>query len=383
MKKKLVLLLVSMSLCLAILEVLLGYKAYLNRYNPDGPNTFPAILTSHHAIRSIKWHVRTLIGGHEVQEPTYLTDPGGPPASPWPEVKDIDQEENPFLPGGSIGLRPHPFIDFTHVHARDLTVPSGRLRDDLELDYFGFRNKEDLYFDYRKGPDDVLILFTGGSEMAGYSHQVTIPEKVATILNKPAGGKTYRVLNLAMNSYTIPNEISAYVHLAYHLQPDFVISHSGVNDMYYGALAPGGFKRLGLTYLPSQARWFGRAFSNEYIREKTVIDMSTREGNGLLVDSYLKSVEKYNTIVSSNGGRLILGVQPLSRLVKDDQFASFHFDILRLNRELISNARRRGYLIFNDYEEIEFVDTIHTTETGGLRTAEIYAQRILQLSSSD
>jgi len=146
--------------------------------------------------------------------------------------------DNPFVTyDARPGNKYHAFVDYSGVH--------GIYPEQIALDYFGFRNDRDLYFDIDR--DYTLVVLTGGSESAGYSHRTTIAEHLEKVLNEVTE-RTCRVLNLGMNSYCLPNEINTYVNLAYHLKPEIVVSHTGWNDFFYARMVPYNFKRLGLFF---------------------------------------------------------------------------------------------------------------------------------------
>ena len=224
-------------------------------------------------------------------------------------VEYISNGTNPFVTykpkAGEAGYRLHPFIDYTRAQGlfENMRIP---------IDYFGFRNEKDIYFEERD-KSHFLVVLTGGSEAVGYSHRTTIAENLQKILNKASGQKfkVFKVLNLAMNSYTISNEINAYVSLAYHLKPEFVISYSGANDLYAGIMVPYNFKKLGLNYLRFMEFWLPRLYD---LKESNLdYGVINEKGLEIIVDSYLKNVEKYRKIVSSNGGKLIVGIQAYNK----------------------------------------------------------------------
>ena len=79
----------------------------------------------------------------------------------------------------------HPVIDFTSV--------GSHVKNIVPLDYFGFRNETDLYFvKYRTYK---LVVITGGSEVAGYTHLTTIAQHLEEYLNSASKIK-YKVINL-------------------------------------------------------------------------------------------------------------------------------------------------------------------------------------------
>ena len=207
-------------------------------------------------------------------------------------VEIVSIESNPFMSyspkDSKIFYRFHPFIDYTGVHAG---------KESFTLDYFGFRNNEDIYF---KNKDYILVVMTGGSELAGVSHTTSIAQNLEKFLNEK-GKQKFKVLNFGMNSYTISNEINAYVNLAYHLKPEFVITYSGWNDLFYGMMVPYNFKKLGLNYFRYQELWLPRLYN---LKESTghLGSVFNEKGIEVIVDAYLKNVEKYKNIVSSTGG---------------------------------------------------------------------------------
>ena len=69
-------------------------------------------------------------------------------------LENIDEEGNPWLSYPiKEGIRMHPFIDYSHVVVQ---VPGDPTYKE-EVDYFGFRNNSDLYFDESR--DYILIVF--------------------------------------------------------------------------------------------------------------------------------------------------------------------------------------------------------------------------------
>ena len=136
-------------------------------------------------------------------------------------LKNVDTDGNPWINYPTApGLRFHPFFDYGRVYTKT---------NSAKRDYFGFRNDTDLYFSDER--DYTLIVMIGGSEAAGFSHTKTIAQNLEKILNSKIKNTQFKVLNLAMNSYVVANEIDTYIHLAYQLKPEYVITHSGSNDI--------------------------------------------------------------------------------------------------------------------------------------------------------
>lgn len=136
-------------------------------------------------------------------------------------------------------------------------------------DYFDFRDNNTVYFK-DKNKDEFLILITGGSEAASYTHEESIIEKIKLKLqkNRKFEGKNISVLNLAMSSYTLSNEINTFINLAWHVKPGIVISHSGWNDFMFGPKVPKPFQLLVLHYFAGQMEWMSRLYA---LKDETIM----------------------------------------------------------------------------------------------------------------
>lgn len=71
----------------------------------------------------------------------------------------------------SIPMKYHLFMDFSGAYGKN-KLPS---------DFFGFKNKENLYFENKC---DLLVVFIGGSEGVGWSHKISISENIKIRLQK-------------------------------------------------------------------------------------------------------------------------------------------------------------------------------------------------------
>ncbi len=286
-----------------------------------------------------------------------------------PELID-PESDNPFLRyERGAGNKYHPFADYTGAH--------GIYGDEIALDYFGFRNDADLYFDEER--DYTLIVITGGSEMAGFSHRITVAEHLERILNEQ-GDRRFKVLNLGINSYCLPQEISTYVHFAYHLKPEIVISHTAWNDFIYARLAPLNFKKLGLSYPSHLEMWIPRIYGE---RPPGEAGRDTRgEGFSIIVDRFLRKLDDYRRIVGSNGGKLIVGIQGYDpiRAVEDP----FSRTVPDLYEELKQKVKfGLGLHDFTGIDEITFGDAVHSTEKASRVIAEIYARLVTDALKTD
>lgn len=305
-------------------------------------------------------------------------------------VEIVSTESNPFVnyrpEDKKISFRYHPFIEWSTLTGKSSYI----------LDYFGFRNDEDIYFE-NKDLGFILIVITGGSEAAGVSHQTSIAQTLEKILNeKYADKQKFKVMNLAMMGYTISNEINAYVNLVYHLKPEFVISYSGWNDLLYGMMVPYNFKKLGLYYYRAQETWLPRLYNlKEYVGHPGFV--FNEKGIEIVVDRYLKNVEKYRNIVTSNGGSLIVGIQGYNKdLVFDTKSSDIvhiperlvevfgcsktnilYEKIYHLYQELTKKAVELGYIDFTRIENLKCLDTVHSTDESSVIIANIFAEEIL------
>ena len=310
-------------------------------------------------------------------------------------LKNVNTEANPwtYYPGDDFTMRLHPFIDFTRVITR---------HGSEKLDYFGFRNDTDLYFSNER--NYILVVITGGSEVAGYTHEKTIAQNLENILNSKVDNKQFKVLNLAMNSYAIANEINTYTHLAYQLKPDYVITHSGSNDISNSIQVPEKFKKLGLFYFKHIEKWWlprlyhfammeyvpnlnpYRSFIVQSKNMKRKNFLVYKKGLDQVVDSYIRNVKKYKNIAESNQGKFIVGIQPAKHILELEEQIWItqpnREEVIHLLKDLYSElqqkARKQGFIVFNDLGEFEFADFVHTSESGSIKTAQVYSEKILQ-----
>ena len=307
--------------------------------------------------------------------------------------EDRDTDINPWISyPTSPGIRLHPFWDYSRV------VTKHNLE---KLDYFGFRNDTDLYFNSER--DYVLIVITGGSEAAGYTHEKSIAQNLEIILNSKVKNTKFRVLNLSMNSYTLPNEINAYIHLAYALQPEYVITHSGSNDVSSSIQMPKNFKKLGLYYKKDVEKdWLPRFYDSTNMTylpnkdpKKSLVDRNRflarkkfliyEKGLDLVAPSYIKSVKKYKKIVESNGGNFIVGIQPVKHSIELEKplwlIQENNEEVINVLKSIYSDleqeARENKFLVFSDIDKFDFVDFVHTSDSSSLKIAQIYSKIIL------
>lgn len=361
--KKLVLLFISFCLSFLIAEIIMGYVLF-QRDSKQGRSALLRVATK-------------LIGKQESAAPIrdYLIRLN--------YLYTDKATANPFVTYRlNAEYKYHPFIDLTGVHA----LP-GHLQqhpENIKLDYFGFRNRDNIYFDKKR--DYTLVVITGGSEVAGVSHEVTISENLERILNSSAA-KKYKVINLGMNSYTVANEINAYTNLVYHLQPEYVISHTGWNDVLYSLMVPERFKRLALNYPKTLESWLPRLYD---LKQASDDKWKLNElGHEFVVPALIYQYGKYRNIVQSNKGLFILGIQSfnhewdIAKIANEHNVQLIYERARMLHRSLVSSLPSRKRIDFNQYQNnLSFVDSVHTDEASSRFIAGIYAEQILNASKS-
>ncbi len=265
----------------------------------------------------------------------------------------------------NIGYKYHPLIEFTNVHGKYET----------KNDYFGFRNKKDYYF---KKNDNIKIIFTGGSECAGYGHEKTISDFLSTLLREKYKTEKIDVINLCMNSYVISNEIQTFINLAWNLKPDIVISHTGWNDAFYSVFVPNKFIQNGMIYYIGQEQWKDILYDNK-IKFKNVNDKMIKNFDADLFFKNTKiNLEKYDKIVKAAEGKLIVGLQPFNRNHYKDKNKYQEISLINM-KKLNENFNKLNMhkINFNHYiYSFKFIDNIHTETSSAKISAEIYSKYI-------
>jgi hypothetical protein len=289
---------------------------------------------------------------------------------------EIVHDHDPFLQlvGKTTGVRYHPLID---IAGTQFMYNVGDFFE--KRDYFGFRNRFDAYSergDYR------YIVLTGNSEAVGMAQDVTIAERLQRILNEH--GSNFRVLNLAMNSATTANEINYFVHLAFDLKPEFVISHSFVTDIYYGMRLPKQFRQLGLLYPELESAW-SRKINESSMPSKAFEIPGAEPGSYDTLDGLTANVRRYKAIAGASGAQFVWGIQKFDwhNTIGSPDEANWH----RVDDHYQELRRRIAGL--SDLDIIDFntlvppialmkkTDPIHTADDSAERIAQTYAAWII------
>lgn len=125
------------------------------------------------------------------------------------------------------------------------------------------------------------------------------------------------MLNLSMNSYVNANEINAFVNLAYDLKPDFVIFHTGFNDLHYARMIPLAFKLKGLNFQGELQDWMPRLYNlkSEPVNKPIV----NPEGIGEIIPALVNKIFNFKNIVEASGEDLFWEL----RLIKLKKITKF------------------------------------------------------------
>lgn len=225
-----------------------------------------------------------------------------------------------------------------------------------------------------------MIIMSGGSECAGYSHpDETIADRLRSKLQLHTK-KNVLVVNLCMNSYTLANEIQAYVHLAYHLKPDIVITHAGWNDAIYGFLVSKEFVKTGLIYNKWQEHWLEKLYGSVKVRPPENAFLNFDSSNeDWIVSSFWKQIAKYHAICAANGSKFLIGIQGYNKIVADNEMAPLHYAVHKVMRKISSTAPSHyHYLDFSSQNAIRYEDSIHTSQDSVTLISDIYAAYILK-----
>ena len=129
---------------------------------------------------------------------------------------------NPHNPGG--GFR---WVDDYHQQEIEAKITNNRL---------GFSASEefDLARQRPKAADERVVIFTGGSAAWGVgatSGATTVAGRLQTLLNESQATHRYTVLNLAMGGWVSFQQFVALALYGRNLQPDWVVSMDGTNDV--------------------------------------------------------------------------------------------------------------------------------------------------------
>lgn len=271
----------------------------------------------------------------------------------------------------------HPFIDWSNVHGYFFN----------ENDFFGFRNHNDI-FENPKG--NYKIIFTGGSECAGFSHKRTISKLIENKLANNFKSKKIKVYNFCMNSYTLANEMNSLLNFGLKLNPDLIISHSGWNDSLFYTSTPKKFSSFGLIYPPFLETWSEILYSNmdnslkKEDQEKEVKILNRNIDKNLFFLQFAENLNKFSKLSETFGAKFVFGLQPYND--KNSPKSDYNNYAIINFKEIISNfdlLEVKKINFMDDIKNIVFVDGIHTNNKSAELISEIYSNYIINNISDE
>jgi hypothetical protein len=255
--------------------------------------------------------------------------------------------------------------------------------DSCQADYFGFRNPHGNEIYYQKPGKDRIIVVTGNSESMGYNHRISIAENLQNMLEEK--GFHFKVLNLAVNSHSSPHELNTYIHYAYELKPEFVISHSGGVPASLVKMIPEKFRQLGLFYHYTQVDISRRYYFGKFVKRVNPEEILRRTDSNEDAEIYLKFLKKYNYIVKNNHGHFILGLQKIFLSGENIGEVAKEWHEVPIFYKRLNNLLPEAEIDFIDFNSREDLssssswDAIHSTSESAVVIAEIYAEHIIKI----
>tara|TARA_B100000886_G_scaffold335724_1_gene293258 strand:- start:29 stop:1132 length:1104 start_codon:yes stop_codon:yes gene_type:complete len=270
----------------------------------------------------------------------------------------------------------HPFVDFSGMKKKV---------GENNQDYFGFRDNDNSLYFRKREKDEFLILMTGGSEAAGWTHKISIIERIKLKIQQDPRFKNKKisVLNLAMSSHTLSNEINAFINLAWHSKPDIVISHTGWNDFMFGPKVPKPFQLLGLHYFVGQIEWMSRLYAledNSIMHQYLDCNLTFSNcdtNHDIVLERFFMNLKKYSELVKSNGGKFIFGLQGFN--YKDDKKRNDNARELTRRASNLAKEKNLDVVDFSQNKDWSFADSIHTVD----KTADLIASEYVKKISKE
>jgi len=297
-------------------------------------------------------------------------------AAPATLSPTIGQPKNPFLAylTDGNGFRYEPLLGYSNANDYG---------QGFAVDYFGFRNRG---FPYAKSDNRRIIVITGNSELRGVHHtQGSIAELLEKALFERIGEK-FRVINMGMDGYTLAYETSAFMHLAYHLHPAAVISHSFYLDMHHCYVAPTEYSRLGLCFNAHLAPKWAPLISPGNV-QPDAFSYAGHKSREVVLDSLILNLRKYKEIAEASGAVFVFGLQKFEERFSVGSPTEMDVKAYRvLQKRLASHMRsqtkdRTNFIDFNDtdYKDVEIVDGVHTSASSAKVIANAYADHLAPL----
>jgi len=220
----------------------------------------------------------------------------------------------------------HPHLE-THIFNRlsgrkwgFVNFPYGCLYMDPELGEIhplGYRITADLDALARRPDNHKVVCIYGGS--AAFSCYCLDDEMFATqlerLLNERHPGLTFTVLNFGMHDNVVMQEMTTFSLFAPKLRPDFVISHSGHNDIWYGLQDdPYLLNHHQIIYQRHAEQWSKKLHDSDgaipfmYSNRPDLLEFNLPPG---ILKAIMTRYRQFDTYVRAYGGRFVVGLQPV------------------------------------------------------------------------
>ena len=189
------------------------------------------------------------------------------------------------------------------------------------INSFGCRIVESLPDLARRDSGHKVVACFGGS--AAWSmyclHHQMYTELLQRRLNDYCKQRDVRlrftVLNFGQHGHVVMNEMLSYLSFCWHLKPDIVVAHDGYNDAVYGQLCdPRVLDDWDLVYQENLEGWSQILHGTADI-PRTQPSLPYRAVNQpvQVLRSYARRKRQFASIVRSNGGMFVWGLQPARR----------------------------------------------------------------------
>jgi hypothetical protein len=155
----------------------------------------------------------------------------GAPTTQWLEFAPFVMFKNPYVPGAG-----YAWSDSIHGTVITAKIVNNHLGFPMreEVDFAEARPKEE---------NERVVILSGGSAAWGVgatSNEKTVAGRMEAILNERQGKYRYKVFNLAMGGWESVQQLIALALYGRNLQPDWLVSMDGTNDVAIACQASQG-----------------------------------------------------------------------------------------------------------------------------------------------
>lgn len=179
----------------------------------------------------------------------------------------------------------------------------------------GFRINEDLENLKNRNSNHKLIVITGGSGAFSIfsQNEDCFSNKLQLSLNNAQKENKYTVLNFGLGGGVVINDIINYILYIQPLKPEFVINHSGANDLRFGIISDSCLiSKYDITYLGNIVAWSKQLYdhNDKYLEYFDSEDVSLKNLPSESTNAFVNRLLQFKRIVESNGTTFVFGLQP-------------------------------------------------------------------------